>query len=481
MPTRLTVTKQEIENGLRNAGIREGDTVLLHSSVWSMGIVEGGPRTVIDAFFTVLGKTGTLAVPAFGDFGAICRLIRNDPRAIQSIQLPGRIAAIGPRANELCHDHHLAKTAHGENTPYTRLAEAGGWVCLLGVDQDRNTTLHSAEALLQLPYLSEEVFEFQSDETARTRTFRHYPGPHRDFIGLDRRLRKAGITRIVHIGQATVRTMKARELIDFCQDLGEQDPTYALCKNPNCADCVSQRATIRRHRLKNEPFILAASASLAGRYVPEMIENLNACGLRHIELDLVQATPLERMEPSTLCAIVEQLTKSNIAVTALRTAGVPAKPESLCRIAKELAIPRLVIPLTGEAEATITMAQSGGLDVLVSNVIHGAAAVGALFDRLEGVGLAMSPCAFARCGENPFLNSLNESKARRYLKQLDVEDCLFDGTPAALGHGNAEIKELVSILRCGGFDGTLVLSSGNRSIGTLKQIVEQFDAILDEI
>jgi aminoglycoside 3-N-acetyltransferase len=482
MPTRPSITRPQIEQGLRNLGLKAGDVVLLHSSVWSLGTVEGGPPAVIGAFFAVLGDSGTLAVPAFGDFGVLPRLIRDHPQAVQSLQLPGRIAAVGPHADRLCRDHELAETAHGKNTPYTRIAELDGYVCLLGVDQDRNTTLHSAEALLELPYLRDETFEYQAaDGSTQTRTFKHYPGPHRDFIGLDRRLREAGIVKVGRIGRAEVRLMPSRDLIAFGVELGRKDPAFVLCDNPSCADCVAQRAALRRHRLQGEPFTLGASASLAGRCVSEMIDNLANCGLAHLEFDRLQGTPVQAAEAEAVRLAVEQLRQESVTVIALRCPGVPEDPEPLCQLAEELQIPRLVLPLTGDARRTLDAARSRGVAISLCNVLHDSAAVCEMFSGLESVGLTYSPCGFARSGENPFLKSLGASKARRCIDQLDIEDCRYDGTPTALGRGNAEIKELISILRCGGFDGTFVLSSHNRHVGTLPQIVEQFDDLLGSL
>jgi hypothetical protein len=58
-------------------------------------------------------------------------------------------------------------------------------------------------------------------------------------------------------------------------------------------------------------------------------------------------------------------------------------------------------------------------------------------------GATFSPASYAAMGENPFLTSLNQAKARRHVDQLDIEDGLVDGTPAALGEGHAELAELV--------------------------------------
>ena len=149
------MTQHEITAGLRKIGLKKGDHVLLHSSLASLGQVTGGAVVVAQAFRTVLGPAGTLLVPTFGgdSLGVITKVVREDPRAVHSIHPMAAVAAIGGAAESLCREHWKAELAHGSDTPYTRLAEIGGYVCLLGVDQDRNTTLHTVEELLRLPYL----------------------------------------------------------------------------------------------------------------------------------------------------------------------------------------------------------------------------------------------------------------------------------------------------------------------------------------
>ena len=44
-------------------GLKKGDSILIHSAFKSMGHVEGGIETFIDAVLSVIGDTGTLIVP----------------------------------------------------------------------------------------------------------------------------------------------------------------------------------------------------------------------------------------------------------------------------------------------------------------------------------------------------------------------------------------------------------------------------------
>ena len=58
-------TKEDIIQGLKNLGIKKGDTLFLRISYKSIGDTEGGPNTVIDAILETIGAEGTLIATAF--------------------------------------------------------------------------------------------------------------------------------------------------------------------------------------------------------------------------------------------------------------------------------------------------------------------------------------------------------------------------------------------------------------------------------
>lgn len=62
-PTGPLVTRGTLAAGLRELGVRTGDTLLAHSSLSALGWVCGGPVAVVRALLDVLGPDGTLVVP----------------------------------------------------------------------------------------------------------------------------------------------------------------------------------------------------------------------------------------------------------------------------------------------------------------------------------------------------------------------------------------------------------------------------------
>ncbi len=477
------MNKSEIIAGLKELGLGAGDKVLLHSSLYSLGHVEGGPDAVIDAFLEVLGEKGTLLVPVFGALGILTETLKKRPEAVISTAPVGTLAAIGADAETLCLDHWQAETAHGENTPFTKLAEMDGYVCLLGCDQDRNTSLHSVEALLRLPYMRTATTTFTTPAGEEiTKKWPFYPGPHRDFIGLDHCFLESGAMKISRIGNAQVRLIKSQDLLDIGLAIGAEDPAFVLCENPACADCVSQRAAIFADRMSCESFKLTASSKLAGRYVPEMVENLEAAGIKSIELDYVQGKACAFMSAEKLQAVATQLRENGIEISALSSFVAPDAPEKIVDSAKAAGITRLILPVGAAAAAAYAV--ENGLSVAFRNINHTALATAAAVNEVKEkyeCSVCFNPAAFAKAGENPFLRSYRVGRFIKSIGQLDVVDGLWDGTPETLACGNGEIKELISILRCHNFAGYLCLGGGSDYPGTLKEAADELAWLLDNM
>jgi aminoglycoside 3-N-acetyltransferase len=468
------MNKAGIKKNLSELGLKSGDVVIVHSSLSSIGKVEGGADALVDAFLETIGDEGTLVAPVFGNLGIFTHTLKARPEAVVSDCPLGTVAAIGADAEFICRDHWKADTVHGNESPYLKIAGLGGYVCLLGVDQDRNTTLHSVEALLELPYLETKKATL---ENGKEKSWKYYPGPHRDFIGLDHIMRESGKMKIGRLGKAVVRLMKSRDLIDTFTDQGAKDPAFCLCDNENCADCTSQRAAIRKARLADEDFKLSIASSVAGKYIPEMIDNLKAAGASYVELDIIQGRPAHKYPAVKLKKAVEDFAENDIKVSALRLPAIPAEFEEILELLKTSGISDLIMPLSAEADKFLKRTVSAGINLSFANLgVSGLYAAG-IMSKLQA-GFVFSPAEFARAGEKPFLESFQQGKFRKYISQLDIEDELFDGTPAALASGNAEIKELISILRCASFSGFMTVSGRNRNSGNAKSIAGKFLSLL---
>jgi sugar phosphate isomerase/epimerase len=144
-----------------------------------------------------------------------------------------------------------------------------------------------------------------------------------------------------------------------------------------------------------------------------------------------------------------------------------------------------MLPICANTSELAATAAANGIVVSFYNSAATGQYAGEIMRQLKkdsvNAGFTFSPAAFARCGEKPFLQTYRIGKFRKHIDQLDIEDGTFTGVPAKLARGNAELKELVSILRCSGFSGFMTLSAANRAVGNIAETAAAFRKLLAEI
>lgn len=241
-----SVGKKDIKVGLARLGLKTGDIVGVHSSLSSFGRVEGGADTVIDAILEVIGKQGSVVMSthsanlsedkrtpemvALGiswlfkilpydpdktpvTTGTIPETFRKRQGVVRGLHPSLSIAALGPKAEVLSEGWH-------------RLLELDGYILLIGVDLDRCTAMHLAEKRVQFPdhilkkitppkWFAEEYPESEWEWDV---------GPYPNFGRLTQPSIERGTMKIVKVGDATLRLVKLRELIDLYVEYLERDP-----------------------------------------------------------------------------------------------------------------------------------------------------------------------------------------------------------------------------------------------------------------
>ena len=250
------VTLAEIRDRLRALGLGPGESVMLHCALSSIGRVERGPDGLIDAVLEAVSPGGTVMMPALPDIyqpfdvlaspstvGWVSEVFWRRPGAHRSRHPSHSVAAIGPLAQTLTAGHERTDPT-GVESPYDRLRLLDGCIVLLGVDHDRNTMLHLAESLADVPYLRRAELQVQSGNRLHTVAVERMAYGHRQFIGLDRRLTEAGLQQLGRIGDAVVRVMRSRSLLDYIIALLQRDPAALLCSKPSCIFCRWARAQI---------------------------------------------------------------------------------------------------------------------------------------------------------------------------------------------------------------------------------------------
>lgn len=249
------ITREQIIFNLKLCGISRGDVILMHSSLSSIGYVEGGADTVIDAVLDVLEPSGTFAASTLAisydtpfdpdntpsTVGRISETMRKRAGAYRSRHPVHSIVAIGAQAQELCAEHEHT-TGCGEGSPYMKLADMAGKIVLLGVDMNRNTTLHAIEDLMESCYLEELDLPapvYVEDYVDKTVHISKFPPGHRDFLKFTPILRRAGILIEGRIGRAIVRTIDVRKMIALGLEVLRQQPLFFMCENQACDYCAN--------------------------------------------------------------------------------------------------------------------------------------------------------------------------------------------------------------------------------------------------
>jgi len=494
----MTVTKSEIVRRLRALGLEKGDILVVHSSLSAFGRVAGGARTVVEALLEVIGPEGTLVMPSLPapghepydarttptNMGAIAEYFRRMPGVERSLSPCVPACALGPRAREFVADHHTCRSPY-IGGPWHKAAMAGGYVLLLGVDQDRSTTLHVAEALAGMPYMN-PVRARYVDGKGRIRTYRGilYAGPHRNFIGIDPLLEKAGLMKTAKIGKAVVRLMKGKELIDFCIERLKENPTLFLTSNDGYYDGIMQRGLVRRDRLdKTETFKLLARSSTAGRNTEEVLWHAQRAGVCALEVDLVDGRDVTKLAPRELTAFLRRVKQRNLRVAAVRSLIVSdAAFEASLSAAKSLGASAVIAPLTGPVEllrARARSARRAKVSLLLENVAISWQAAKQMMNSLApDAALAFNPANFAGTGQLPFLECFHPLK--KYVRYLAIADASPLGVPCLPGQGYGEVKEIVSILRCGSYDGFFSLGAAPSASLDFDAVADAFFRLLDE-
>lgn len=246
------VKYQDIVNGLRELGIKKGDTLLVHSSLRSFGTVKGGAPAVIRALLDVVGERGNVVMPTLSfssiheqapffdvnktpsDCGIITETFRKMPGVIRSVHPFSSASAFGPDSRSIAGIHQ--PTPCGVDSPYYRVFERKGYSLFIGSGWKANTLFHVAEEMVNPPYLRYKVFPNVKVKTASgemvTGTFSRYDCYQR---GIIRKLEKMGevfrsrkAVRDIHVGKAHLMLISAEDNVGISCEILRNNCEFIL-------------------------------------------------------------------------------------------------------------------------------------------------------------------------------------------------------------------------------------------------------------
>lgn len=258
---RKIVLKQDILSALSEVGVCNGQTIMVHTSLSSLGFVCGGAQVIIEALFETVGTEGTIMMPTqswknldpatgvhweepenwwplirenwpaynkditpTNTMGAVAEMFRKWPGTLRSDHPARSVAAWGKHAEYLTSAHDLSNI-FGDGSPIGKLYALDGLVLLIGVGYDKNTSLHLADVRANYPGKHNST-EYSAVLEDGKRVWKQYETLYvdgEDFNEIGEAFENTCSVRKAALGNGTITLMKQRELVDFAVTWIEQN------------------------------------------------------------------------------------------------------------------------------------------------------------------------------------------------------------------------------------------------------------------
>ncbi len=268
-------TKEELIRDLtESGGLKAGDKIIVHSSMQEVGRVAEGTKMIVQAMKEVITPAGMIMMPALSDVTDDCRFyIAKSPSRVGLITELFRLSegvkrskhpthsatAWGTGIDELLAGHENT-TAMGIGNPFTKAAQAGADMIMIGCTLTTCTLVHAAEAIHRTPYLGKvaygdfdkELTLIDYDGTEIKFPAVDLPGDGAGFGPVQEVLEQRGLITHWKLGDAKCLKFNALECLNIAVELVKNDYTALLCNNPRCGVCPKSKELIAQAAAKGE-------------------------------------------------------------------------------------------------------------------------------------------------------------------------------------------------------------------------------------
>ncbi len=272
--------KQQLKDQLESMGLKGGETILIHSSMKAIGVVNGGADTVLDVWMeyfkdgllllpTHTWKTVNADNPVYNPYttpscvGLLTNMFMKRDGVIRSLHPTHSMSGYGKNAAEYLAGEEYNNTPCTPGGCYDRLKEVGGKVLLVGVGHERNTYIHSVEEVLNVPnrlsdmpmelvielqeesnnsgklppYNRDDGWKKHTDNKLCRKVYvrKHYNAqqPHisEDFVKLNQIFLDSGVVRKVKFGDADSLLCDAKGMFNIVRQVVAPDPECIVTKD----------------------------------------------------------------------------------------------------------------------------------------------------------------------------------------------------------------------------------------------------------
>ncbi|MBQ5777859.1 MAG: AAC(3) family N-acetyltransferase, partial [Oscillospiraceae bacterium] len=219
MKAKNPLTKEALVEAIRSLGVKEGDTLVVHSGVSGMGYLEGGEATLLEAIREVIGEKGTFMAPAFtnpylmfdgsvnkgylfrpydtrkdGELrdktvrtGLLPKAMLKREDSFRSGHATHEWVAMGKNAEKLVSGHGLLDAPTGETSPLGKALKKNASVVFLGCHPGSNTFLHYVETMAGVSYTEPAIVQYVDKDGRRRNASidRHLFGCRNFYSGFD--------------------------------------------------------------------------------------------------------------------------------------------------------------------------------------------------------------------------------------------------------------------------------------------------------
>lgn len=235
-------TKEQLIEYLELLKVDRKGTLLVHSSMKSIGNVIGGADTVLDALCEYMSD-GLLVLPTHtwsyinSDnpiydvahskvcVGILPELFRQRDGVLRSLHPTHSVAALGKDAKDFIAGSEEYDTPCARKSPWGKLLDRNASVMLLGVDLRRNTFMHGVEEWLEikgrLTDEPEQLYVLTKDKKKISVPQRRHHGDHWSeyFDKVDDLFLRHNAMYMGKFGDATVRICSTKEMTKLLEKM----------------------------------------------------------------------------------------------------------------------------------------------------------------------------------------------------------------------------------------------------------------------
>ena len=247
------ITKEVLIHKFSQLGIKEGDTLLVHASLSSLGYVVGGAEALFLALRDVIGEQGTIVVPsqtveisdpaswqyppvpeewhdvirdampayskelsyskAMGAFSQFIGILLDSIRSNHPMY---SFTAIGKKASEIIGQDSF-DFPFGDKSPLGRMYSIGAKVLMIGTDFETNTSIHLAENRLNRAVIQESS-KILTKDGEKWISFKNIElDLYDDYLEIQNRFMENHLVAHTTINEGTVYLFDMKECVDFAQ------------------------------------------------------------------------------------------------------------------------------------------------------------------------------------------------------------------------------------------------------------------------